>query len=173
MTETGQPGVCADRCVRRSARVERLIAALVVLEVAVLMFVRGSADAAVLGAGVVMVWFAWLALLIANARLVLCGEQAVRFSAAPRWINRADFAVRMTLHLLINWSALATTWLVARRAYPSPLATWLLWGVVIGSMLVWLAFNVLHRRMNRMRNLLLSTALALALIGASAVLLFG
>jgi formate hydrogenlyase subunit 3/multisubunit Na+/H+ antiporter MnhD subunit len=111
------------------------------------------------------VWLTWLATLVSNYRLVRCGPVALRAKLAPRLVNRPEFPIRLALHFLVNWSAIAITVGVAwylREADAARLLAWLSLGA-IGA--IWLEFNLLHRQMNRARNLAVSslTAAALAL----------
>ena len=56
-----------------------------------------------------------------NSRLLTCGPQALRYSLSPRSINRPEFAVRMSYHLLINWSVVALVLVTAFALRPTTL----------------------------------------------------
>ena len=117
-------------------------------------------------------WILWIVALTCNLFLVRCGPIDLRYRYAPGLVNRPDFAVRVVLHLLINWSTLGLTiavaWIVAGDALSRRLA----WLTLAMSIFVWAGFNIQHRRVNRGRNWLISTAIMVTLVISSAWLLF-
>jgi len=111
-------------------------------------------------------WLLWITVFISNNFLVGCGTVDVRYRDARVWVNRPDLSSRVILHVLINWSALTLTIVVAWTMQGSLLSEHLAWLSMSASISVWIAFNVRHRRMNRVRNLTISTVFAVALIVA-------
>ena len=95
-------------------------------------------------------------------------DQARRHALSPRPVNRPDFVFRLGFHVLINWSAIVTTLIASWRLRGSDLSSHLVIFCVLATAVAWGSFNLMHRRRNRLRNLGLSTAIALALIGAAA-----
>jgi hypothetical protein len=118
------------------------------------------------------VWLIWVASLVCNYFLVRCGPVAVRFRASPRFVNRQDYASRLFLHLFVNWSTIAVSIAVAWHFRGTPTGQGVAWMSLAAVVVVWIKFNTLHRRMNRGRNLMMSSAIAATLaLACSAVLL--
>lgn len=118
-------------------------------------------------------WLVWIAVFVCNYALVSCGTVAVRYEHSRIWVNRPEFGFRVLMHVLINWSAAGWTlvagWAIHGRALSDSLA----WLVIAASVAVWIGFNLRHRRMNRARNLTISTGFAAVLMaGSTALLLF-
>ncbi len=99
----------------------------------------------------------------ANFRLVRSAMAAQRLAWTGHWLHRPDPLLRLALHLLVNWAVLGVTLAAARAPPDRGQATLLAWVVVAGAAAVWIGFNLQHRRMNRARNLVLSTVLGSAL----------
>lgn len=115
-------------------------------------------------------WLLWLAVFISSYLLVSCGTVVERYKEVPSWVNRPDFISRTTLHVLTNWSALVMTVWVAWKVRGTPFSGQLAWLSLVATIMVWIAFNVRHRRMNRARNLTVSTVFAMGLIVACLLL---
>ena len=173
----GDPGAGGGRsnaCAILSERVETLVLLSVLLQVAFVLSVGvlqivPDALAGLGGIVLIVVVAAWL--YVTNYRLVRCGPQAVRFEAAPRFVNRPGLAVRLAFHVTINWLPLATILLWARSLQDIAMARAAAAAVVALTVTVWIAFNVMHRRMNRLRNLVLSSTFAIALLAVAVSLL--
>jgi len=161
----------AARCERATAQLTWSLAALLAMQLALGLSLAGGVGQGsalkLLGA----VWLAWLATLVSNYRLVGCGPVGVRFRDAPRFVNRPDFSVRLALHVLVNWSPIAVTVGVAWLLRETSTARALAWLAIGAAAAMWLEFNVLHRRMNRARNLAMSSLMAAILVFACAALL--
>jgi hypothetical protein len=106
-----------------------------------------------------------------NFRLLSCGPQAVRYGLSPRSINRPEFAVRMAYHLLINWSVIALMLVTALALRPAVESRYLGYLTIAATAVAWLTFNLMHRQKNNARNLLLTSAIAGALIAGAIALL--
>jgi hypothetical protein len=119
----------------------------------------------------IIIWMAWVCLQFSNYRLMACGEQSVRYAHAPRLINRPDLFIRILNHLLVNWSAVAATLTAIWIVDDFPGARAFAWFSAIMTILTLVLFNMLHRRINRMQNILLSSTIAIVLLAAS-VLIF-
>jgi hypothetical protein len=150
-------------------RVEMFCGMLVFSEVALLLhsvFIAKEDNSLVnsVWATISLAWFLWIATQVENSRLVKCGTQAYRFRLASRAINRPEFAVRMAFHVLINWSAIVVALLVAYVLRSSALAEIVAWACIVATVAVWGLFNVLHRKVNRLRNLAFTTVIATVLI---------
>ena len=164
------------RCESLSWRVEACCAILVFIEVALI----GNAVAVTfLDAGffklavwllLVLVGIIWLGTQALNYQLVRCGPQAHRFALARRMVNRPEFVVRMAFHLVINWSAIAAVLVAGFIVGSQPVSTIIAYTCIAASVAVWLQFNLLHRQVNRMKNLVFSSTIAATLIIASFVL---
>lgn len=110
-----------------------------------------------------LTWLLWLIVQISNWMLVRCGSQRERYRYAPGFINRSEFGIRLFVHLLINWSVLATTLTAAILLPDGRLRISLSWIILAATVITWLSFNLQHRRENRLRNLSLSTFMAASL----------
>ena len=168
--------IVSDRCAALSSRVEGLCGLLLAYEFALvgLVFarpVRPGADVFAILVALAASWLLWLAVQVANYRLVKCGRQAVRYSLAPSFVNRPGYLTRAGFHLIINWSVIVVTLVVAQRLNGIAISSYLAGVAGCATSIVWLTFNYLHRRMNRGRNLLLSSAIAVSLVAASVLLL--
>lgn len=111
-----------------------------------------------------LTWFLWIVTQIENSRLVRCGPHAQRYRLASRAINRPEIAVRLTFHVLINWSAIFVTLVSGYFVRSSALAEIVAWTCTVATVAVWVLFNMLHRKVNRFRNLAFTTAIAVALL---------
>jgi hypothetical protein len=160
------------RCDRLSLRVQNLSLCLVLGEILFVFWVAvrpASAAQTSLLLPLVLIVIVWLMLQRMNHQLVSCGMQQFRYTLSPRHINRPEFAVRMAYHLIINWSAIPLILLAASASRPSSESRYLAYLAMAATILVWLAFNLLHRRMNRARNLLSTTLIAAALLIGSLI----
>jgi len=159
------------KCRALSRSVERLCVASLAMQLATLaMLVPETMPAAPRLAPLALAWLAWGVLQVQNFRLVGCGNQARRLSLSPSFVNRPEFAIRMCFHLTINWSVLATSIAVAWRTHDTEWSRALALLAATAAVVVWISFNLLHRRMNRRRNLILSTSIAATLITAAVLL---
>ena len=111
-----------------------------------------------------LTWLVWMVTQIENSRLVKCGPHAQRYRLASRAINRPEIAVRLTFHALINWSAIFVTLVSGYLVRGSALAEIVAWICTLATVAVWILFNMLHRQVNRLRNLAFTTAIAAALL---------
>ena len=128
----------------------------------------GRGILAVLG----LIWLLWLSMLRTNAQLVACGSQSERFGLSPRFVNRPDAAVRLLYHFLVNWAAIALAILAGFAIRPSATTAYLGYACLAATLVVWIGFNVQHRRADRAKNLVLtSTIAALLLIGSMQLIL--
>lgn len=158
------------RCIRWSDRVQLLLVTLLLVHLAVIVQVvigvkgDGAFSDWSVTLWLVTLWTVWLLLQVSNYRLVKCGPQEVRWELSPRFINRPNFYARLSSHVLVNWSVIITTLGVAWMLESYSLSTALVWISLWATVLVWGSFNVLHRRINRFRNLLLSTSGAVLLL---------
>ncbi len=156
-----------ERCRALSERVERLCAVVLVCQLGVLpLLPQADSSVIVLAVLLALAWVFWIVLQKANYSLIRCGPQTARYDVSARWINRPEFLVRLGFHLLINWSVIATTLVVAWQ-FDEPLSRNLAWVAAIFTVSVWVGFNLLHRRMNRAKNLALTTAIALLLLSVA------
>lgn len=162
----------ASRLHTLSGRLTRVLTALIAVQLALLLVsaIRGSVSwiLTLLGTS----WILWIIALACNLLLVRCGPVDLRYRHDPRLVNRPDFVTRVALHVLINWSTLALTIVVAWLVPSDALSKQLAWLALTMSIAVWAGFNIQHRRMNVARNLLITTAIAVTLIGCCAWLLF-
>lgn len=165
-----------DRCNQLSRRVEILCGLLVVSELALLVqAVSGASPGGSFAASFwivfSLVWVLWIVTQVENYRLVRCGPHAQRYALAGRTINRPQFTIRMTFHLLINWSPIAAALLAGLVIQGDALTTTVGRITIASAIAAWLLFNVLHRQVNRLRNLTTTTVIAVALIIASIILI--
>ena len=157
------------RCSYLSLRVEALCGLLVFSEVALLLHtilvVKGD-EFSIHGvwATLFLTWLLWIATQIENYRLVKCGPHAHRYRLAHQAINRPEFAVRMAFHLVINWSAIFVTLVAGHIIRGSAVAETVASACIVATLGVWVVFNVLHRKVNRLRNLAFTTAISFVLI---------
>ena len=106
-----------------------------------------------------------LALLLASAavsqeRLLQPADLPARAAAAARLERIVDAEHSLATTVALAW------------ALPGTAEAGVLVGLTaVASVLIWGSFNWQHRRINRARNLALSTTMALALIAAAAYLL--
>ena len=112
----------------------------------------------------------WLGTQALNYQLVRCGPQAHRFALAQRVVNRPEFFVRMAFHLVINWSAIAAALVAGFIVSGKPISGFIGYVSIAASVAVWLQFNLLHRQVNRVKNLVFSSTIAATLILAGWVL---
>ena len=165
-----------QRCEELSRQVETACTILIISEV---FLIANAAAINLFGRGpfaqlpwltLMLTGVAWLGTLILNYRLLSCGSQNRRFTLAPRTVNRPEFLYRMAFHLIINWSAIAAALIAGFVVGRQP------FGVVIGNAsialiaAVWLSFNILHRRSNQLKNFVLTSTIAAALILAALAL---
>ena len=149
---------------------------LLVIEAAVLLAaarvtVSGSASAAWIYLAIGALWSVWLVTLLRNYRLVRCGPQSERFRHSGRMINHPGFLARGFFHLVINWSALATTLLTVALTRAGRIHDGVIYLCMAATVAAWTHFNFLHRRMNRKRNLVFSSSCALVLLLIAGLLL--
>jgi len=160
----------ATRCLELTRLLGALLAVLLALQFVVcaslLSGVTQSGVNLFLGAA----WLVWLASLVCNYFLVRCGPVSARYRAAPKFVNRQDYASRLLLHLFVNWSTIVVSIAVAWYFRDTPAGRDIAWISLAAIVVVWIQFNTLHRRMNRGRNLTMSSViaatLALACLGA-------
>lgn len=164
-------------CAELSLKVQWACAVLVALEVGLVALALGVAHARP-PVGLPRFWtaaaftaLAWLVAQWLNRRLVGCGPHRRRFALAPRAVNRPEFLVRLTFHVIINWSAIAAALIAGWVTGQAGIAAVLAPACIAASIAAWLHFNSLHRQVNRLGNLAVSSAFALGLIGASVALL--
>jgi hypothetical protein len=161
-------GSQATRCRLLSRQVEILCVVLLSIEAAMLIgaatVISDSASAAWIYLAIGVLWAFWLITLLRNYRLVRCGSQSERFRRTGRMVNHPGFAARGFFHLMINWSAIAATLIAVAFTPPGRIHPWLSYLCIIATVATWAHFNLLHRRMNRARNLVLSTSCAVALL---------
>ena len=156
-----------QRCIKWTIRTQVLLVVLLLaLVLVVTLLVVDPSDQnridGLLGfAPLTALWLTWLFLQISNYQMVKCGPLEARFSYCPKLINRPDLYIRLSCHVLINWSAVLATFLVAWRLQGHAFSNLLAWLTLVTTILVWLVFNLLHRQFNRIRNITLSSALAL------------
>jgi hypothetical protein len=117
------------------------------------------------------VWISWVVTQVENYRLMRCGPLRERFRIAPLAINRSALIIRTTFHLAINWSAIATTLVVMLLLGPNKMDRALAYTCLAATVLIWLTFNLMHRRVNRLQNLLFTTSIAGGLFVLSAIIL--
>lgn len=164
----------ATSCIVLSKRVQALCGILVLTEVSLVVAAAfqvpavspAAATLTVLLAGV---WVLWLVTQVENYRLVRCGPLRERFGAAPLAINRSAPSIRMAFHLAINWSVIATTLIAMLLLGPNEMDRGLAYLCLAATVLVWVTFNVMHRRVNRLRNLLVTTTVAAGLFMLAAI----
>ena len=77
----------------------------------------------------------------------------------------------MAFHLVVNWSAIATTLVVTFVAGPTGMDRAIGYLCLAATLAVWITFNILHRRVNRLQNLLFTTSVAAVFFFLSAALL--
>ena len=129
-----------------------------------LSVLSGGAESGLAVGLVLLVTLTGVAIWFANHALVGCGPQATRMALAPMWINRGDTGIRLIVHFVVNWLAIAVV-LGWAATQPDPEVAAAVAAACIGGVaLIWLGFNRLHRRANRVRNLLLSSSFAAALL---------
>jgi len=164
-------------CRKWTMRTSVLLVTLIAGEVSILgcLLYRKNSDTAndlsFLVIVLAVIWLNWFALQFSNFQLVRCGPQNVRMQNAPALINRPDFLIRLANHIIVNWSAIFSTLIAAWTIDGRTLPTVLVWASVWATLLVWLGFNLLHRQFNRVRNIVMTTALAATALSASAWLL--
>lgn len=116
-------------------------------------------------------WIPWLLLQWNHYRLISFGRVATRYPRAPNFVNRPDLVARLLMHLSVNWMVLATSvglaWLLTGTKEGRVLSGL----IIVASVLTWFWFNWQHRRVNRPRNLALSTTMAVAVIAAATLVL--
>lgn len=171
--ESVTPG---EKCNGLSRRVEILCGLLVVSELAlVVQAISGAGPGGSFAASIwttfSLVWILWIVTQVDNYRLVRCGPHALRHTLAARTINRPEFPIRMTFHLLINWSPIAAALLAGIFIQDDALAKTVGRICIASAIAAWLLFNILHRQVNRLRNITTTTAIAAVLIIASVVLI--
>lgn len=159
------------RCAIWSNRVQWLLIVLIVCHVALFAILLAKTAVAprqwklIVISLLVVSWLVWLVLAFSNWNLVRCGLREVRWKYSSRFINHPNPYVRLSLHLLTNWSAIALTLVTAWFLRDSFLGQKLAWLSVTAAVFVWVSFNLLHRQFNRAKNLAFSTAIAVCLIG--------
>ena len=116
-------------------------------------------------------WLVWLLLLSYNFRLVICGHQEFRYLHAPRLINRPNLPVRLTANFLTNWAVIVTTMIYAWSTDDVEFSRFIGWFLQVAIFAAWISFNLLHRRMNRVRNVVGSTIMLIVLIASCWILL--
>ena len=77
----------------------------------------------------------------------------------------------MAFHLLINWSAIALLLVTAFALRPGDASRYLGNLTIAATVAAWVGFNLMHRRNNRTKNLLLTSFIAGMLVVGSLVLL--
>lgn len=172
----GQDSNSGQKCKDLSRRVEVLCGILIFSELALLAHAVSGADwsdsfTEGLTVTMCLTWIIWIVTQIENYRLVRCGPHAHRYSVAARTINRPEFPFRMTYHLLINWSAIAATLIAGFIVGNGALADTIGYICIVSVVVAWLVFNLLHRRVNRIRNLALSSTIAFVLIMVATALI--
>ena len=135
------------------------------------LLVGGSEEGTVMIA-LAACWTAAILLHIANFRLTLTGFQADRYEYTLSLLNHSDLRLRLLFHMLINWLVILLTasiaWLVEQQTSARGLA----WLVISTSLVVWISFNLQHRKINRSRNIQLTTMIAAILISMVLPLLY-
>jgi hypothetical protein len=126
--------------------------------------ISNKASAAWIYFAIGVLWIVWVMTLLRNYRLVRCGSQSERFRRSGRLVNHPGFLARGFFHLMINWSAIAATLIAIAFTPPGRIHPWVSYLCIIATVAAWTHFNLLHRRMNRARNLVLSTSCAGALL---------
>ena len=167
-----QPG---ERCDSLSRRVQRLCLYLVLSEALYVVWVvvrpvAAKSEQVSLLAPLALLVILWLIIQRMNHQLVSCGTQDLRYRLSPRRINRPEFSIRMVYHLIINWSVIPLILLTALAIRPSDESRYLAYASLAATVFVWVSFNLLHRRINRARNLVSTTVIAAALIAGSLIL---
>ncbi len=153
----------AERCRRWTRWTSSLLMLQLALALLVLVQLPGDQDA-FLAVALVACWVIALLLHYANFRLTRTGFRAERYRYTLSLLNHRDIRVRLILHLLIHWLALLLTVGVAWSLEDSGQARTLAVIVVASSVLVWISFNLQHRKTNRRNNLVVSAAVATMLI---------
>ena len=155
-----------SQVLRLSRRLALCLIGLAVLQglVLVLGFIGVPADKEwSLLALLAIVWVLWLLSFATNYALVSHGTVATRYELTGHFINRPGLFMRVVSHVMVNWSAIAATLLLAALALEPQTKSILAILVIAAVPLVWIGFNIRHRRMNHLRNLTISTAFAVAL----------
>jgi hypothetical protein len=172
---TGQSAARAGQLVRRRSIAVQGLAVCLLCSEAVFVGLLGTSLLAPDGTqSLVLLGLVWLfaaALYVANITLVRTGPQAQRIVHAPMLVNRPAFVVRLTFHLIINWSAIAVTLLWAGTVADPRLAAGTARICIVAIGLLWISFNVMHRRFNRARNLILSSVPAASLLLAALLMI--
>ena len=114
-------------------------------------------------------WIPWLLLHWNHYQLVRCGRVAARYQQAPYFVNRPDILARLAMHVAVNWMVLATNVGAAWVLSGTREARLLSGLTIVASILTWSWFNWQHHRVNRAKNLVLSTVMALTIIAAATV----
>ena len=152
------------RCRVLTKRLTWLLVALVALQLTLCAALIARVEQGPLVTVLGFLWLIWVASLVGNYSLVRCGAVAIRFLSAPRFVNRGDFPSRLILHLLINWSSIAASTSVAWYLGNTPVAQVIAWISLVAIVVVWAEFNILHRRINWVRNLTMSSLIATTLL---------
>lgn len=70
----------------------------------------------------------------------------------------------MAFHFLINWSAIFVTLVAGHIVAGSEISQIVAWACIVATVGAWALFNILHRKVNRLRNLAFTTTISCALI---------
>jgi hypothetical protein len=115
-------------------------------------------------AALALLWVLGIAMQVTNWRLVSCGTQPERFRLSPRFVNRPDLGVRIAYHILVNWGVVIVTVIAAFSIRPSDSSIYLAYVCLAATVATWVAFNILHRRINRAKNLIFTSVVAGSLL---------
>jgi hypothetical protein len=77
----------------------------------------------------------------------------------------------MAFHLIINWSPIAAALIAGRIVGHSAVADFIGYLCISSAIAAWLLFNFLHRQVNRLRNIVFTTAIASILVLAAIALI--
>ena len=109
-------------------------------------------------------WLIAIVLHYANFRLTRTGFQPDRYEYTRSLLNHSDSRLRLLFHLLINWMVILLTVGVAWSMKDGANSQVLAWIVIVSSLLVWISFNLQHKKVNRRKNILVTSVISITLI---------
>lgn len=152
-----------ERCRFWTGIIQLLLIVQMGTVVITLVLLPAAEETVVMGA-LVACWVVAIFLHIANFRLTRTGFQAQRYQYTKSLLNHADIRIRLLFHLLINWIVILLTAVVAWFIPEQDSARILALVVMFTSLLVWISFNLQHKKVNRFKNILLTSVIAMTII---------
>ena len=153
----------AERC-RFWTNTTQVLLSLQMGAVAITLFPLLLANEVVVTGALGACWVIAILLHIANFRLTRTGPMAQRYQHTKKLLNHSDIRIRLLLHLSINWTVILLTTIVAWSGPEQDKARMLALVVTCTSLLVWVSFNLQHKKENRFKNILFTSVMAITFI---------